>query len=230
MLMTSGTGPASGWIKPRRRPSTYALKEGERVILLDAGSPEAVMDIIEAFGKPECALISHAHLDHWSGINVLRWIGLKTYSHESTFSHPYFKEIADAPFELELNAIEYFKPVEVCGFSVTAFPLKHSVPTTGFLINEKVAYLLDTKGLPEETFKFLKDRVEYVIVDSALPDGIEGPHNTFKEAVDLSLDLGVKKAFLVHLLPTLNVEEVLDYAEKKGLDAEVPYDGQTFKL
>lgn len=230
MLLTSGTGPASGWLRPRRRPSTYALKDGNNTILLDAGSPEAVMDVIEIFGRPKCALISHAHADHWSGLNVLRWKGLKVYSHEDTFAHPYFKEIVDAPFDLELNAIEYFKPINVCGFEVVAFPLKHSIPTAGFLINGKVAYLLDTKGLPEETFKYLKGRVEYIIVDSALPEGVKGPHNSFKEAVDLSLDLEVKKAFLVHLLPMIDMDEVLDYAESKGLDAVIPYDGHTYKV
>lgn len=229
--MTAGTGPASGWLKPRRRPSTYALK-GKSTMLLDAGSIEAVMDVIDTFGRPGCALISHAHLDHWSGLNALRWQGLNVYSHKSTFEHPYFKEIYDAPFDLNLISMEYFKTYEICDLNVTPFPLMHSIPATGFLIEgeKTLAYLLDTKGLPEKSLSLLKDSVDYAIIDSALPKDFDGPHNTYEKAVDLALELGVEKAFLVHLLPMLNVEEVLELSERKGLKAEVPYDGQTFLL
>jgi len=239
-LLFLGTGPASGWPaygyekEKRRRPSTYALECGETKLFMDVGSWEAVADGVEIMKRVDAVLLSHAHVDHWGGVNFLRWgPELPTFSIQETFDHPYFKEIRDKPFSLKLVPVKPFETFRVGEVKVTPFPLRHVIPATGFLVeceDKSLAYALDTRWLPEESFEFLKGRADYLIVDAALPRGGEGGHNSYDMALKLGLELGVKEVFAVHLLPSVTEDEVLEEAERLGVKASVPDDGETRDL
>ena len=232
-----GTGPASGWPaygypkEKRRRPSTYLVECGGTRVFLDAGSWEAVAE--GAGERVDAVLLSHAHVDHWAGLNFLRWgPELPVYSSKETFEHPYFKEISDKPFSLKLTPVEHFKSFEVGSLRVTPFPLNHVIPATGFLVEcgKTLAYALDTRWLPEESLRFLKGKVDYLIIDAALPKGGQGGHNSYDMALELALELGVKEVFAVHLLPSVTEAEVLEEAERLGAKASVPDDGEEREL
>ena len=234
-----GTGPASGWpaygkrTRKRRRPSTYAFQCHGTNFFVDVGSWEAALEGSEVLGRVDAVFLSHAHVDHWGGINFFRWgPELPTYSARETFEHPYFKEIKDAPFSLALQEVRPFEEVEVGKAKVTPFPLSHSVPAVGYLIEcgVRVAYALDTKWLPQESLEFLKGSVDYLIVDSALPKGEKGAHNTYSEALALGKELGAKVVFAVHLLPSVKEEEVLEEGEALGVKVVVPDDSSSFEL
>lgn len=235
---TFGTGPASGWpaygypTSKRRRPSTYGIDCGAKV-LLDAGSVEAVMDAVTRFGTIDTVLLSHAHNDHWAGLNNLRW-GPPTpiYLTRETLLHPYFKEIADKPFSLRPVEIEFFKEIKIGEMRVVPFPLNHIEGTSGFLIEcgTTLAYALDTNGLPEKSLEYLKGKVEYLVIDSALPVGESGLHNTYLDALRIGKELNVKKVFATHLLPIVKEDEVSRAAEELGVDVVIPDDNQEFKL
>ncbi len=234
-----GTGPASGWpsygqiTQKRRRPSTYAISCKSTNLLLDAGSVEAVMDAVIKLKKIDAVLLSHAHNDHWAGLNNLRW-GPPTpvYLSEETLNHPYFKEIADKPFSLQLRTVEPFTSFEVGNAKVTPFPLNHIEGTLGYLVecgNVRLAYALDTKWLPEESIDFLRGKVDYLVVDSALPIGETGLHNTYEEALLLGKELGAK-VFAVHLLPSVTEREVVEKGKELGVSVIIPEDNQEFDL
>ncbi len=235
-----GTGPASGWpayghpTKKRRRPSTYAVECSGFKVLLDVGSIEAAADAAERLGEVHAILLSHPHADHWAGINFFRWgPKLPTYSIKETFEHPYFKEIYDKPFSLVLTPVKFFESFDIGEMKVTPFPLNHTVPATGFLIEcegKSLAYALDTRGLPKDSLEFLRGRTDYLVIDSALPKGDEGGHNSFDMALMIGAEIGAKKVFAVHLLPSVREEEVLKEAERLGVDAVVPDDRDSFDL
>ncbi len=237
-LYTFGTGPASGWpaygkfTTKKRRPSTYGLDCGTK-LLLDAGSVEAVMDSVGVFSKIDAVLLSHAHNDHWAGLNNLRW-GPTTplYLTRETLTHPYFKEIADKPFSLKPMEVNFFEQFKVGEAKIVPFPLNHLEGTSGFLVEcgATVAYALDTNGLPPRTFEYLKGKVDYLIIDSALPPEETGAHNTYVKALEIGKDLGVKKLFAVHLLPMVNERDIIKKAEEIGVDVVVPDDNESFSL
>ncbi|UXD22177.1 hypothetical protein IPA_02360 [Ignicoccus pacificus DSM 13166] len=239
-----GTGPASGWPsygypkEKRRRPSTYAIQCGETFLFLDTGSVEAVMDGIKMMAESGIervsgVLLSHAHNDHWAGLNNLRWgPRTKVFLTEDTLYHPYFKEIADKPFSLDLTPIEFFEEFEVGKVKVTPFPLNHIPGTSGFLVEcngRRIAYALDTKGLPKESMEFLKGKVDLLIIDSALPIGETGLHNTYEEALLIGKEIEAKVA-AVHLLPMVREEEVLRKAKEIGVEAAVPDDLSIYEI
>jgi len=234
-----GTGPASGWpaygkeTEKRRRPSTYAFECGEAKFFIDVGSWEAALEGAKRLGNVDFILISHAHVDHWGGLNFFRWgPEMPTFSIKETFEHPYFREIKDAPFSLKLLEVRPFETFEIKGVKITPFPLNHSIPASGFLVEcgSKLAYALDTKWLPQESLELLKGSVDYLIVDAALPKGEEGAHNTYEEALRLGKEIGAKVVFAVHLLPSVREAEVLAEGEALGVKVEVPDDGDSFEL
>ena len=76
-LYVLGTGHA---MVTRLYNSSFALEEGGRFFLLDAGGGNGVLQAMEAMGIPACALdhmfLSHTHTDHiLGGIWVVRAVG-----------------------------------------------------------------------------------------------------------------------------------------------------------
>ncbi len=240
-LHTLGTGPASGWPsygsekRKVRRPSTYLVECNGDAVFLDTGSIEAVIEGVRRVKEIRAVLLSHAHADHWSGINNLRW-GPQTpvFLSKETLEHRYFSEIREAPFSLELTPVRVFEEVEVGEFKVTPFPLLHIEGTIGFLVRCKdssLAYALDTKGLPKESLKFLvSNGVDYLVIDSSLRPGEEGNHNNYLEAIKLAKEIGARVTFLVHLLPHLEENEVVEAANNEGVLVKIPEDGEVFHL
>ncbi|ALU12090.1 hypothetical protein EYM_00065 [Ignicoccus islandicus DSM 13165] len=218
-----------------RRPSTYLVECGNDAIFIDTGSIEAVIEGIRRVRKVSTVLISHAHLDHWSGINNLRW-GPKVpvYLTKETLEHRYFSEIREAPFSLVLNTVEPFREFEVGNVKITPFPLLHIEGTVGFLIkchDVNLAYALDTKGLPKETINFLvENETKYLIIDSSLRPGEDGNHNSYLDAITIAKEIGAQLTFLVHLLPHLTENEIIEAANNYGVLIRIPDDGETFQL
>ena len=227
-----GTGPASGWPgylgnkAKKRRPSTYLLVCGRTKLFMDVGCLEAAREGVERVGRIDAILISHGHPDHWIGLNFFRWAPEEVRVHLGKGADSdALKHIVESPYSLSFNFHEPFRPFKVGDVEISFVPLNHIKYTYGFLIScegKKLAYLLDTKGLPEETLRAVKG-VDYVILDASCPDELKcEAHNTVSEAKALAEEIGAKMTFMVHLFPMIDERVYEDY--------EVPDDGDVYVL
>lgn len=135
--------------------------------MVDVGSPEAVA---EAGGRGvDTVLISHGHVDHLAGLNLLKWssIRIEAYCSRGTLNSYYVWPSAFRNYEaVRFNIVEAFKPFKH-GVAVTPLRLNHSIPALGFLIENALACLIDTVDLLEESLKLLKDAgVQVMLIDA----------------------------------------------------------------
>ncbi len=165
-------------------------------------------------GSLKGVLLTHWHADHWVGLTRLSWTPkpLPFLCPEPEKTPPFFKRglvpLKKRPFLAE----EWGK------FKIYPIPLRHTVPTWGYLVEDtaghRVALLWDTKGLPSETFSFLlRFKVDLAVVDSTYPPSVNAPnHNNLTEAVETGLAVA-REVFLTHLShqtwPPLLLEEYL---------------------
>ncbi|MFN5415419.1 MAG: ribonuclease Z [Flavobacteriia bacterium] len=150
VILGSGAALPTG----KRKPTAQYINCNERHILIDCG--EGTQNQLRKFGiklqKIKYIFISHLHGDHYFGLmgllstmNLLgRTQGIKLFAPEP------LKEIIDLQlkasghhyeFNLEFistNPSEKHLLFEDKIIEIYSFPLKHRIPTTGFLIQEKI--------------------------------------------------------------------------------------------
>ncbi len=148
ILGTSSALPVSS-----RFPSAQVVDVYGKLILIDCGEGTQIQlrRFKISFGRIRHIFISHLHGDHYFGLFGL----LSTYEllHREHDLHIY------APAQLRIMLTSHCSPVKVeqlpykvhfhdipqdggllldeKNFTVTAFPLKHKIPTYGFLVKEK---------------------------------------------------------------------------------------------
>ncbi len=214
----------------QRRPSTLAIiTERGKAVLFDVGT-----DIRDFLNVPlEAIFLTHWHHDHIYGLYKLRWMAMETplYAPEGHAD----ALILNEPKNLQPRTIRPFERVELDTLKITSLKLNHQVETLGYLIEEdgkSVAILYDTKGLPEETWEFLKAKapLRLAVVDATYPPGFNDPyHNNVDEAAEIGIKLA-ERTVLSHIshknLPFLQLTE---YVRKRwGNKVLVAYDGMVF--
>lgn len=213
----------------QRKPSTLAIiTENRRAVLFDVGT-----DIRDFLNVPlEAIFLTHWHHDHIYGLYKLRWMALKTPLYAPQ-GHADALILRD-PKNLRPTTIRAGQTIEVDSLKITALALNHEIETLGYLIEEdgkRIAIIYDTKGLPEETLRFLERRgLRLAIVDATYPPGTDDPyHNNVDEGAETGLRLA-ERTVLSHIshknLPFL---ELTDYVRRRwGNRVLVSYDGMVF--
>jgi ribonuclease Z len=146
-------GSSSALPTSTKFPAAHVLNIHERFFLIDCGEGAQIQLRRSGvrFGKVNHIFISHMHGDHVFGLfgvlstfnllgrkNALHIYGIPDLRHLIDFYIRYFAEESSYPLEFhplrkrELQLIHEDKVVEV-----HAFPLKHRVPTFGYLFREK---------------------------------------------------------------------------------------------
>jgi len=211
-------------------------------ILLDAGSPTEALDLEDQFAIRHI-FISHTHLDHIKDIAFLadnrslkRMGGANTNRQIIVHSLPENIEVMRNDFFnnrvwpdftripsvadpiLVFEPIEAGQTVEVDGVKVTAIPVNHPVPCTGFLIdqdNTQFIYTADT-GSTEHIWEVAnaQPNLKGVIVDCSFPNAYEDlakrsghltPNGMAAELAKFDR-LGTVPVYLYHMKPeTLDV-------------------------
>jgi phosphoribosyl 1,2-cyclic phosphate phosphodiesterase len=200
-----GTGDAGG--TPRygcdcaacrslvRTPAHAVLESESGLLLLDTGAalpPE----------RPDAVLLTHFHLDHVTGLFPLRHgvgVPLPVYAPRDEESLAFLFRPRGA-----LDFRHPDGPFEVAGYEVTPVPLRHSVPTCGWLVRQEgacVAYLTDTKGIPEASRELLREAEPgLMILDCTWPPGADPDnHNDLNLALYEIDEIGPKRTVLTHL-------------------------------
>jgi ribonuclease BN (tRNA processing enzyme) len=202
----------SGAELPGHNTSSFLL---DHEILFDAGSFTNILDE-KAQLNIKTIFITHAHLDHLRGIPFLADnIIVRNLDHRvNIFSiPPVLKIIKKHLFNsslwpdftiiphpddaiLSLVKLKPEKPVKIDDYSVTPYRMNHTVPSVGYLVEDKKGgrffYTGDT-GPTRKTWKKIGDKqIRCLIIDVSFPNNME----------DIALKTG-------HLTPHLLKKELL---------------------
>ncbi len=177
-------GSSSAIPLKERGLSSHYLEIGNKAVMIDCG--EGTQMQLKRFGKKWSAidhiLISHLHGDHYFGLVSLlstmhmleRQRELHIYSPaglEEIIRMQFAASNTRLRFPLHFHIIETDKKVQIFEtdkFSAYAFPLKHSVPTYGFLLKEKPGRrnvrkdFVAKHSIPYEWFPRIKAGEDYV--------------------------------------------------------------------
>lgn len=146
-------GSNSAFPTSKRFPTAHVLNVHERFFLIDCGEGTQLQIRRNKFrfGKINHIFISHLHGDHYFGIfgliSTMALLGRKSDLH--IFAMPdletilefqlrYFYE--DLPYKIIFHPLQTKNPeliYEDKSLTVESFPLKHRIPTCGFLFKEK---------------------------------------------------------------------------------------------
>ncbi len=147
-------GAYGGELGPYRN-SAYLFDGG---VLLDAGGASAALTANEV-RRLKAAVLTHAHADHISSIPFLLDVRighdtLDIYGLRETVAAlrihvfnnkiwPDFERIPDPRHPLlRYHEVEREKPIELHGLRLTPVPVDHTVPTVGYIVEDKGAAVL----------------------------------------------------------------------------------------
>lgn len=189
----------------RRRGASAAILCNGRVTLVDAALPE-LMDQFP-FEQVERILLTHFHMDHVQGLFPLRWSErperLPVYrpddprGADDLYKHPGVLDFQ--------RPCEPFAELDFGAFTVTPVPLVHSRVTQGFVFRVgdwRLAYLTDTRGLPDATLAFLQaNPADELVMDCSDPPSKTPPrnHNDLNEALSIWRASGARRLWLTHI-------------------------------
>jgi ribonuclease BN (tRNA processing enzyme) len=183
----------SGAEFPGHNTSTFLLNDE---ILFDAGSLTNVLNE-KAQLKVKHIFITHAHLDHLRSIPFLadNIIAINLNHRVNIFGiSPVLKIIKKHLFNsslwpdftiiphpddaiLRLVELKPEKPVKIDNYTVTPYRVNHTVPSVGYLVEDKKErrffYTGDT-GPTRETWEKIGDKqIRYLIIDVSFPNNME---------------------------------------------------------
>ncbi len=192
----------------------------DKCLLLDAGTTgQAIKEIEES--KICNIILTHAHLDHINAVPFLAeslymrhkgaGITIMSISHvlqalkNNLFNNilwPDFTRIPDARNPvLKLERITPRKPFQVCGHTIIAYRVNHSVPAVGYIIEDikgkRILYTGDTG--PTDAIWRAADWIDCVIMEVSFPNRME--------------EFAVKTG---HLTPRLVIQELQKMSSLPG--------------
>jgi ribonuclease BN (tRNA processing enzyme) len=238
---------SGGWLPTDgRETSCLYVREGGRVLLVDAGSglrrlitDPGLLDGVERLD----VVLTHFHLDHVVGLCALPALKLPVELWAAgrallgTAARELLHRLLDPPFLLRDPAdLDEFLadvhelepgPVEIGPFRVeTRVQARHPQPTLGVKLGGSVVFCTDT-AFDEGTIEFA--RGARVLVHEgfhAAETCDEDGHTAAGDAGRLAAAAGVERLILVHLHPTLADEErLLGFARPHFPAVEVGRDG-----
>ncbi|MEM7011758.1 MAG: MBL fold metallo-hydrolase [Verrucomicrobiota bacterium] len=185
-----------------RHCPTQLVKAGDEAFVLDAGRFD-LHRLIEQ--EPvNSVVLSHFHPDHVYGLFMMSWGRDREITVFAPPDKSGYADLIEDPGILKFEFVAPFQPFQLGNFAITPFPLIHGILTFGYAIqyeDSRLAYLMDTCGLPEETKEFLTDwRPDVSIIDcNQTPDNPKATHNTPAQAIEIHDAIGARRSYLSHL-------------------------------
>ncbi|MBN1819670.1 MAG: ribonuclease Z [Prolixibacteraceae bacterium] len=177
-------GSSSAIPTSTKYPTAQVLNVHERFFLIDCGEGTQIQLRKYKFKllRINRIFISHLHGDHYFGlvglISTLSLLGNKNDIH--IYSHSELKDLiqgqinymkSEMEFEVIYHPLNFKKPQIVFEdekISVTSFPVKHSVPTCGFLFREKKKLpnirkeMIEKYQIPIKNIQAIKEGADFI--------------------------------------------------------------------
>ncbi|MBO0881113.1 MAG: MBL fold metallo-hydrolase [Mycobacterium sp.] len=237
-LTVLGSG---GWIPTSsRQTSCYLITSGTEALVLDAGTGLGALHIgpsLLAGIETVTVLLSHFHLDHVTGLGFLSGRGLG--GRETTIAGPGLvsydrstRSIVEAqllarPFHTT-SPVASARWAELCrdtlsfaGHEIETWEqTRHTLPSAGFRIGDRLAYCTDTEFDPE-TIRHVAG-VTMLLHEAWEPTNPERGHTSGEEAATIAVEAGVSDFVLTHHHPLPGVPERTAAAAQRLFSAAVP--------
>ena len=224
--------------RDRRLRSSALVEVAGKVLLIDAG-PDLRQQLLTARVKRvDAVLLTHAHMDHISGIDDLR--ALNYFQREPmdlhgdgptldavrrVYAYAFEEEKYPGTPDLQLHTITG-APFIAAGVRITPVEVKHyRMPVQGFRIGD-LAYITDAKSIePQE-----KEKLHGLdlLVLNALRRTPHISHFTLGEALALVEELKPRRAFFTHISHQLGLHA--DVAGELPAGVELAHDGLVVDL
>lgn len=185
------------------------IQSGDTSVVIDTGPEFRIQSIRSEIKSVDHVLITHEHMDHIAGLDDLRVYNYKrkdaipVYSTKSCIESikkrfDYMFGEKKYPGSTSLELIEAEESFYLDDLKITPLPVTHGdLDIFGYRVNN-FSYLTDVKDIPETTKDLI--RGSEVIALSALRWEPSHPtHLTIPEAVELIEELGIPKAYLIHM-------------------------------
>jgi ribonuclease BN (tRNA processing enzyme) len=230
-------------------------------VLLDAGTIGTSLSESKQW-QLKNILITHSHLDHIKAIPFLADnIVIKQKQHSVTLYGtketlktlrdnllndklwPDFTKIsASIDPVLMMKIIVPGRPFIVNGYSVTAYPVSHTVPAVGYVVRNRLGRTLLYTGDTGPTQKIWAspDRIHVMIIEVSFPNSMEGlaiktGHLT-PDLLGIEIDKmkhRPEKILITHIKPQYMAgisRELGDIKKKKRIAIEIIKDGRTYEV
>lgn len=186
-----------------RAPASALLEVAGLRLLIDAGRT----DLVDRFppGSLDGVLLTHFHADLCLGLTLMRWSLAEPLPVWCPHDPRGYDDLTKHPGRLRFQTCAAGDAFCIGPVTVTPVALIHSRPTLGWVIEhgtQRIAYLSDTRGLPDATFAMLHTNpLDLVVLDCAYPPGSPGArnHNDLDEAQKILAQLCPKQARLTHV-------------------------------
>jgi len=209
--------------KDKRLRSSVLLSKNGQNIVIDCG-PDFRQQMLRANVRNlEAILFTHEHNDHVLGIDDTRPFShfskkpMEIYASErvlreirNRFPYVFADEKYPGAPSLNENTITG-KCFEVAGFKIEPLNILHGeLPVTGFLIDEKFAYITDASFLPDETLEKIRN-VDVLVLNALRKTEKHYSHFTLEEALAVGKQVNAGELYFTHISITMGFhDEVQD--------------------
>jgi len=208
--------------KNSRLRSSILIESENTKILVDATPDLRQCALKYNISKLDAVIITHAHSDHFSGIDDLKPIyhnggcePIKTFLTQETydrigFSYDYIFNNVGSPIYkpiLDKNIIQEFDVLQIGDITIQLFPQIHGENMTSLGLRiEDFAYSTDVNEFPDKSYDVLKG-VQTWIVD-CLRYHYAPTHATFEQTLKWIEEISPKQAYLTHMAHEIDFNEI----------------------
>lgn len=242
---------------PGRNPPAFLIDD---FLLMDAGTVALSLDR-EAQCRVTHIFLTHAHLDHIKGIpflvdnlalmtrscQVLILSGAEVLADlkENLFNNRIWPDFTTIPNKqnpvMRYQAISTLSPIAVRDYRIHAVKVNHSVPSYGYLIEDRVkgtlVYTGDT-GPTEDIWKQMRDfDARALIIEVSFPDSMRDLARASGHLTPSLLSEELSKMhtiperiYISHLKPQYRAQIEAQLTELSGVHLAVLEDGTSFEI